>query len=119
MLAARFEWLCDDGITVIVLEDHEVFAAATGSDGEMTCLICGDLTGDFDGLQECHFCLDAGFREGNGRRCHFWRIVVYGRGGGDLGGLNILSLLAKMSLGGCECLGKIFADDQCLSPRSD
>ena len=62
MLAARFEWLCDDGITVIVVEDHEVFAAATGSDGETTCLVCGDLAGDFDGIQECHFCLDAGFR---------------------------------------------------------
>ena len=41
----------------------------------------------------------------------FWRIVVYGRGGGDIGGPNILSLLAKMSLGGCESLGKMSADE--------
>ena len=33
VLAARFEWLCDDGITVIVIEDHEVFADMTVSDG--------------------------------------------------------------------------------------
>ena len=32
------------------------------------------------------------------------------RGGGDLGGLNIFLLLAKISLGGCKRLGKIFAD---------
>ena len=64
VLAARFEWLCDDSINVIVVEDHEVFAVATGSDGETTCLIRGYLSGDFDGLQECHFGLDAGFWEG-------------------------------------------------------
>ena len=46
-----------------------------------------------------------------GRGPHFWRIVVYGRGGGDIGGPNILSLLAKMSLGGCERLGKMSADE--------
>ena len=62
VLAARFEWLCDDGITVIVIEDHEVFAAATGSHGETTGLVGGDLAGDFDGLQECHFGLNAGFQ---------------------------------------------------------
>ena len=83
----------------------------TGSDRETTCLVRGDLAGDFVGLQECHFCSDAGFREGSGRCCHFWRIVVYRRGGGDLGGPNILSLLAKMPLGGCERLGKMFADE--------
>ena len=111
MLATQFEWLCDDSITVIVVEDHEVFSATAGSDGERTCLVCGDLAGDFDGLQEYNFCLDAGFRESNGRRRHFWRIVVYGRVGGDLGGPNILSLLAKMFLGGCECLGKMLGDE--------
>ena len=110
VLAAQFEWLCNYGITVIVVEDHKVFAAATGRDRETTCLVRGYLAGDFDGLQEIHFCSDAGFREGNVRRRHLWRIVVYGRGGGDLGGPNILLLLAKMSLGGCERLGKMFAD---------
>ena len=39
MLAARFEWLCDDGIAFIVVGYHEVFAAATGSDREMNCLV--------------------------------------------------------------------------------
>ena len=110
VLAAQFEWICDDGITVIVLEDHEVFAAATGSDREATSLVRGDLTGDFDGLQECHFCLDAGFGGPNRQHCHFWSVVVNGRGGGDLGGPNILALLAKMPLGGCKRLGKMFAD---------
>ena len=95
----------------MVAEDHEVFAAATGSDGEMTCLVRGDLSGDFDGLQECHVGLDAGFRGGNRRRCHFWSIVVYGRADGDLGGPNILSLMVKISLGGCERLGMVFADE--------
>ena len=33
VLATIFEWLYDYSITVIVVEDHEVFAAATGSDG--------------------------------------------------------------------------------------
>ena len=111
VLTARFEGICNDGITVIVVENHEVFAAANGSDGETTCLVCGDLAGDFDGHQECHFGLDAGLRGGNDRRCHCWRIVVYGRGGGNLGGPNILSFLAKMSLGGCQRLGKMFADE--------
>ena len=35
----------------MVVEDHEVFSAATGSDGETTCLVRGDLAGYFDGLQ--------------------------------------------------------------------
>ena len=65
VLAAQFEWLCDDDITVKVVEDNEVFAAATGSDGETTCLICRDIASDFDGLQECHFGSDSGFQEGN------------------------------------------------------
>ena len=51
VLTARFEWICDNGITVIVVEDHVVFAAATGSDGESTGLVRGDLAGDFGGLQ--------------------------------------------------------------------
>ena len=68
----------------MVVEDHEVFAAATRSDGETTCLVRRDLAGYFNRIQECHFGSDTGFREGNGRRRHFWRIVVYGRGGGDL-----------------------------------
>ena len=54
---------------------------------------------------------------GGGWRHHFWRIVFYGRGGGDLGGPNILSLLAKMSLGGCERLGKMFADELRVEAR--
>ena len=111
VLAERFEWLCNDGITVIAVEDNEVFSAATRSDGERTCLVRGYLAGDFNGLQECHFGSDAGFRGWNRRCCHFWRIVVYGRGGGDLGGPNILSLLAKMPLVSCEHLGKMFADE--------
>ena len=92
----------------MVVEDHEVFSAATISNRETTCLVRGDLAGDFNGIQECHFCLDAGF-QGENRRCrHFWRIVVYGRGGGEIGGPNISSLLAKISLDGCERLGKMF-----------
>ena len=51
-----------------------------------------------------------GSGRGNRCRCPFWLIVVYGRGGGDLGGPNILSLLAKMPLGGCERLGKMLTD---------
>ena len=38
-------------------------------------------------------------------------MVFGGRGGGDFGGPKIMSLLAKMPLGGCERLGKIFADE--------
>ena len=55
--------------------------------------------------------MDAGFQEGNGWRCNFLSISVYGKGGVDLGGPNFLLLLAKMSLGSCERLGKIFSDD--------
>ena len=73
----------------MVVENHEIFADATGSNRETTCLIREDLASYFDGLQECHFGSDAGFRDGNRWRCHFWRIVFYGRGGGDLGGPNI------------------------------
>ena len=71
VLAAQFYWLCDDGITVMVVEDHEVFSAATGSDGGTSCLFRGDLAGDFDGIQKCYFGSDAGFHGGNRRRCHF------------------------------------------------
>ena len=56
VIAAQFEWLCDDVITVIVVEDHEVFSSGTGSDGETTCSFQGDLAGDFDVLQKRHFC---------------------------------------------------------------
>ena len=94
-----------------VIEYHEVFAAANGSDGDMTCLLLVDLAGYSDLPQECHFGSDAGFREGNRRRCHFWRIIVYGRGDVDLGGPNISSLLAKIYLGGFERLGKMFVDE--------
>ena len=66
VLAMRFEWLCDNCITVLVVEDYAVFSSATGSDRETTYLVRGDLAGDFDVLQEFHFCLDAGFQEGNG-----------------------------------------------------
>ena len=109
--AVRFECLCDDGITVIVLEDHEVFSATTGSDRETTSLVRGYLAGDFDGLQECHFGSNAGFRGWNRLCCHFWHMFVYGRGGGDLGGPNVFVLLSKMPLDDCEHLGKMFADD--------
>ena len=51
VLAAQFYWLCDDGITVMVVEDHEVFTTATRSDRETTCLVRGDFAGDFDILQ--------------------------------------------------------------------
>ena len=88
-----------------------MFAAATGSDGETTRLVRGDLDGDFDGLQEYHFGSEAMFWGWNRRRHHFWRIVVYERGGGDLGGPHILLLLAQMALVGCKRLGKIFADE--------
>ena len=68
VLAARFEWLYNDGITVVVVEDHEVFSAATGCDGETTCLVRGYLAGNFDGIQECHFGSDVGFQGWNRRR---------------------------------------------------
>ena len=48
---------------------------------------------------------------GNRRRRHFWHIVVDGRGGGDLVGPNFSSLLVNMSLGVCERLRMIFADE--------
>ena len=116
VLAARFEWLCENGITVIVVEDHKVFAVATGSDGEMNSLVSGDLAGDFDGLQECHLGSDAGFRVWNRLRCHFWCVVVNGRVDGDLGGTNILLLLAKLPLGGCESLWKMFVEELRVRP---
>ena len=73
----------------MVVEDHEVFAAATRSDGETTGLVRGDLSGDSDGLQECDAGSDAVFRGWNRLCHHFWRVVVDGRGGGDLDGPNI------------------------------
>ena len=49
---------------------------------------------------------------GENRRCrHFWCIVVYGKGGDDLGGPKILSLLVNMLLVSCDRLGKMFADE--------
>ena len=36
---SRFYWLGDDCITVMVIEDHEVLAAATGGDGETASLV--------------------------------------------------------------------------------
>ena len=73
-------------------------------------MVRGDLVDDFDGLQECHFGSNAGFRGWNRQHRHFWNIFVYGRGGGDIGGPKKLSLMKNMPLGGCEHLGKMFAD---------
>ena len=77
----------------------------------MTGLVHRDLSGDFDGLQKCHLGSDVGFRGWNKLRCNFWSLVVDGRGGGDIGGPNILSLLAKLPLGSCERLGEMFAEN--------
>ena len=74
-------------------------------------LVRGDLAGDFGGLQEFHLGSDTGFWGWNRLRLHFWRVVVDGRVSGDLGGPNILSLLAKMPLGYCESLGKMFSEE--------
>ena len=71
VLAFQFDWLCNDAITVMVIEDHEVFAAASGSDRETTCLVRGYLVSDFNGLHKCHFGSDAGFHGGNRMRRHF------------------------------------------------
>ena len=54
---------------------------------------------------------DSGFYEGNRWNRHFWSIVVYGRGGGDIGEPNISLLLAKMPLGGCKRLGEMIAEE--------
>ena len=35
----------------MVVEEHEVFDSATGSDGETTCLVRGNIACYFDGLK--------------------------------------------------------------------
>ena len=37
---SRFYWLGDDCVAVMVVEDHEVLAAATGGDGDASSLVC-------------------------------------------------------------------------------
>ena len=36
---SRFYWLGDDCVAVMVVEDHEVLAAATGGEGEVSSLV--------------------------------------------------------------------------------
>ena len=50
------------------------------------------------------------FRGWNRLHRNFWRVVVEGRVGGDLGGPKILLLLAKLPLDGCERIGTMFAE---------
>ena len=49
---SRFYRLRDDCVAVMVVEDHEVLAAATGVDGETDILVCGDFTSQFDCLNK-------------------------------------------------------------------
>lgn len=42
---AVFHWFHQDCITVVIIEDKNVFVATTGSGGEVACEICGDLPG--------------------------------------------------------------------------
>ena len=89
MLAARLEGFGEDGITVMVVEDHEVFAAPTGSDRETPRLVGGNFSSDLNGFDEDAVGASAGFLEG--------RSLRRGEGGG-LGGPNVLSVLAKVAL---------------------
>ena len=48
----RFYQLGDDCIAVMVIEDHEVLAAATGGDGETASLVRVDFSSQFDCLEK-------------------------------------------------------------------
>ena len=50
--APRFDRLRDDRVTIIVVEYHEVLAAATGGDGEVAILVRGDFTSQFNCLDK-------------------------------------------------------------------
>ena len=47
-----FYRLGDDCVAVVVIEDHEVLAAATGGDEEAASLVRGDFTSQFDCLDQ-------------------------------------------------------------------
>ncbi len=49
---AGLHGLCEDGITVIIVEHHDVFITATGSNGESASLVGVDLSCGFNGLDE-------------------------------------------------------------------
>ena len=49
---SQFYRLGDDCVAVMVVEDHEVLAAATGGDGEAASLIRGDFASQFDPLDK-------------------------------------------------------------------
>ena len=49
---SRFYRLGDDCVAVMVVENHEVLAAATGGDGETASLVHGDFTSQFDCLDK-------------------------------------------------------------------
>ena len=49
--APRFDQIKDDCVAIMVVEYHEVLAAATGGDGEADSLVRGDFTSQF-------YCLD-------------------------------------------------------------
>ena len=50
--APRFDRLRDDCVAIMVVEYHEVLAAATGCDGEAASLVCGDFTSQFEYLNK-------------------------------------------------------------------
>ena len=48
----QFDRLRDDRVDTMVVEYHEVIAAATVGDGEAASLVCGDFTSKFDCLEK-------------------------------------------------------------------
>ena len=48
----RFDQLRDTCISIMVIEYHEVLAAATGGDGEASSLVRGDFTSQFNCLDK-------------------------------------------------------------------
>ena len=77
----------------MVLEDHEVLAAATVGGREMTRLVRGDFTSQFD-------CLDKHVMGSNWGRMLAWKDK---RGGGDVrfGQAYVITVLFEVSFWSC------------------
>ena len=91
MFVFLFEQFGKNGVGIKVVDNHDVLGDAAGGDGEFSCLITVDLTGEFDGFHVDPMGSDrqliVGHHDG------FNGVVGEGRGRGDIGALWRLPLI--------------------------
>ena len=93
VFAVRGEWLRQDGIAVIVVQDNEVLATAVRGYGKTSSLVSAYFSSELDFLWIRHLGSDIRFLQSKGRGRHNRRIR-YGNGGrSGSGGAYVLPVL--------------------------